>query len=85
MNTKTFNTQYRNAQKRSAFADTINAFVVDDETALSALQSLHERLQTLAEPSSCPQWLWFLTNDLCDLLSDAAEYWKKPGPPWEDQ
>lgn len=83
MDNKTFNAQYKKAAQMGDFARTLNLFVVDDDTALAALQVLHERINQLAKPDSCQQWLWFLSNDLADLIEETTSHWKSSAPPWE--
>jgi hypothetical protein len=76
MTDQEFNKQYDAAKIRGEFAQAVNKFVVDDLTALAALQELHERLQTFAGRHTCPQRLYYLTCDVRDLLNDADEYYK---------
>jgi hypothetical protein len=82
MNEEEFNRQYNAAQTRGEFAQAVKKFVVDDKTALAALQELHERYQTLSAPHTCPQRLYFLSNDVRDLLNSAHEYYESD--PFED-
>ncbi len=82
MSEEDFNKQYDAAQIRGEFARAVNKFVVDDKTALAALQELHERYQILSAPHTCPQRLYFLSNDVRDLLNSAHEYYERD--PFED-
>lgn len=79
MTDEEFNKQYDAAQPRSEFAQAVKKFVVDDKTALGALQELHERLQTLSAPHTCPMHLYFLSNDVGNLLDEADDYYRKGG------
>jgi hypothetical protein len=79
MSDEEFNKQYDAAQLRGEFAQAVRKYVTDAQTALGALQELHERLQTLASDYNCPKPLYFLSEDLCDLLNEADEYYKTGG------
>lgn len=85
MDDQEFNRQYDAAQVRGEFAQAVKKFVVDDNTALAALQELHEELQTLSKPENCPRRLYYLTNDLRDLLNYAHEYYQDSGNAMENE
>lgn len=84
MTDEEFDKQYEAAQPRGEFARAVKKYVVDDKTALGALQELHERLQTLSADHDCKKHLYFLSEDLCDLLNEADGYYKTAGVATED-
>lgn len=77
MSDEEFDKQYDAATVRGEFAQAVKKFVVDDKTALAALQELHERLQAFAGRHDCPQRLYYLTYDVRELLNDADGYYKQ--------
>jgi len=83
MSEEDFNKQYDAAQIRGEFAQAVKKFVVNDETALAALQELHERLQALTHDYNCPKRLYYLSEDVCALLNEADEYYKAKGDVFE--
>jgi hypothetical protein len=76
MSDEEFNKQYDAAQIRGEFALAVSKFVVDSETALAALQELHERTQALTSDHDAKKPLYYLNEDICDLLENAYEYYQ---------
>jgi hypothetical protein len=79
MTDEEFSKQYAAAQPRGEFAQAVRKYVTDAQTALGALQELHERLQTLSADINCTKPLYFLSEDLRDLLNEADEYYRTGG------
>lgn len=84
MSEEEFDKQYEAARIRGEFAQAVKKFVTDDKTALAALQELHERTQTLTADYNCSKPLYFLSEDLCELLGEADDYYKAAGIAAED-
>lgn len=80
-----FNQQLNAAAKVSAFASVVDAFVTDDNSALESLRALHERIRTLSDDYHCPRRLYYLAEDLCDLLADTHEHWESTSLSWMDE
>jgi hypothetical protein len=79
MTEEEFNKQYDAARSRGEFAQAVRKYVTDAQTALGALQELHERLQMLSSDYNCPKPLYFLSEDLWDLLNEADDYYRTGG------
>jgi len=84
MTDQEFDKQYEAARIRGEFAQAVKKFVVDDKTALAALQELHERTQTLSADYDCKKALFYLNEDICDLLNEASDYYKMAGIATDD-
>lgn len=84
MTDEQFNNQYNAASIRGEFSRAVRKFVVDGDTALAALQELHERTQTLTANHDAKKPLYYLNEDICDLLNEADRYYKTAGIATED-
>jgi len=73
-----FDRQYGEGRQSAALKTAIDAFVVDDKTAFRALRILHERFAQLSYGEDCIMPMYYLAEDIRDMLDEEAEYYKTP-------